>query len=227
MRLRAPEIPTIAEAGVPGYAVDVWYAMLAPSGVPRPTLERLNQAVAKILHSPDMTKKLAAIGLEPVAENLATTDAYIKSEIKQVGAGRRGREDHRRLRRKAPCTAVPTRSSSSAARARFLAGTDTPSDYLERCIATIEARDREVRAFVTLGLESARRAAEESTHRYRAAQTALGRRRHADRRERHHGHVRTCLRKWAIRSTKGGSRDGMPRACTRCDPAAQSSSARR
>jgi Asp-tRNA(Asn)/Glu-tRNA(Gln) amidotransferase A subunit family amidase len=57
------------------------------------------------------------------------------------------------------------------ARARFLAGTDTPSDYLARCIATIEARDRDVRAFVTLGLESARRAAEESTRRYRAGKS--------------------------------------------------------
>ena len=65
----------------PGYAVDVWYAMLAPAATPRPTLERLNQAVAKILHSPDVTKKLASMGLEPVAENLAATDAYIKSEI--------------------------------------------------------------------------------------------------------------------------------------------------
>jgi len=54
------------------------------------------------------------------------------------------------------------------ARARFLAGTGTPSDYLEHCIATIEARDRDVRAFVTLGLERARRAAEASTRRYRA-----------------------------------------------------------
>jgi len=79
----APDIPTIAEAGVPGYAVDVWYAMLAPSGMPRPTLERLNHAVAKILHAPDVTKKLASIGLEPVAENLAATDAYIKSEIRK------------------------------------------------------------------------------------------------------------------------------------------------
>jgi tripartite-type tricarboxylate transporter receptor subunit TctC len=79
----APEIPTIAEAGVPGYAVDVWYAMLAPSGVPHPTLERINQAVAKILHSPDATKKLASVGLEPVGENLASTDAYIKSEIRK------------------------------------------------------------------------------------------------------------------------------------------------
>lgn len=79
----APDIPTIAEAGVPGYAVDVWYAMLAPSATPRPVLERLNQAVAKILLSQDVTKKLAGIGLETVAEGLAPTDAYIKSEIEK------------------------------------------------------------------------------------------------------------------------------------------------
>ena len=54
-----------------------------------------------------------------------------------------------------------------AARDAFLSGKDTPRDYLERCIATIEARERDVRAFVTLGLENARRAADLSTKRYR------------------------------------------------------------
>jgi tripartite-type tricarboxylate transporter receptor subunit TctC len=77
-----PDLPTIGES-VPGYAVDVWYAMLAPSGTPRPTLEKLNAANAKILHSPDVAKKLAAMGLEPVADDLAATDAYIKSEIRK------------------------------------------------------------------------------------------------------------------------------------------------
>jgi tripartite-type tricarboxylate transporter receptor subunit TctC len=77
----APNLPTIAEAGVPGYAVDVWYAMLAPSGTPRPVLEKLNAAVTKILHSPEATKKLAALGLEPVGQDLAATDAYVKAEI--------------------------------------------------------------------------------------------------------------------------------------------------
>jgi tripartite-type tricarboxylate transporter receptor subunit TctC len=79
----APEIPTIAESGVPGYAVDVWYAMLAPAATPRPVLERLNQSIAKTLRSPDVTKKLASMGLEPVAESLAATDIYIKSEIRK------------------------------------------------------------------------------------------------------------------------------------------------
>jgi len=79
----APDIPTIAEAGVPGYAVDVWYAMFAPTATPRPVMERLNTAVAKILHAPDVTKKLASIGLEPVGQGLAESDAYIKSEIRK------------------------------------------------------------------------------------------------------------------------------------------------
>ena len=78
-----PELPTIAEAGVPGYSVDVWYALLAPAATPRPTLERLNQAVGSTLHAPDTARKLASLGLEPVAENLATTDAYVKAEIRK------------------------------------------------------------------------------------------------------------------------------------------------
>jgi tripartite-type tricarboxylate transporter receptor subunit TctC len=79
----APDVPTIAEAGVPGYAVDVWYAMFAPATTPRPTLERLNQTIMKILRAPDNTRKLEAMGLEPAAEGLAATDAYIKSEIRK------------------------------------------------------------------------------------------------------------------------------------------------
>jgi Asp-tRNA(Asn)/Glu-tRNA(Gln) amidotransferase A subunit family amidase len=55
----------------------------------------------------------------------------------------------------------------SKARARFLKGEDNPHDFLERCIATIETRDRELCAFVTLGLQSARRAAEASARRYK------------------------------------------------------------
>jgi Asp-tRNA(Asn)/Glu-tRNA(Gln) amidotransferase A subunit family amidase len=52
-------------------------------------------------------------------------------------------------------------------RDNFASGKDTPRDYLERCISTIEARDADVRAFVTLGLDNARRAADASTRRYR------------------------------------------------------------
>ena len=77
----APELPTVAEAGVPGYAVDVWYAMFAPAAVPAPVLAKLNGEIIKVLYTPDMKARLAAIGLEPAAESLTATNAYIKSEV--------------------------------------------------------------------------------------------------------------------------------------------------
>ena len=77
----APELPTVAEAGVPGYAVDVWYAMFAPAAVPAPVLAKLNGEIIKVLYTPEMKARLAAIGLEPAAEPLAATNAYIKSEV--------------------------------------------------------------------------------------------------------------------------------------------------
>jgi tripartite-type tricarboxylate transporter receptor subunit TctC len=77
----APELPTVAEAGVPGYAVDVWYAMFAPAAVPAAVLAKLNGEIIKVLYTPEMKARLAAIGLEPAAEPLAATNAYIKSEV--------------------------------------------------------------------------------------------------------------------------------------------------
>jgi tripartite-type tricarboxylate transporter receptor subunit TctC len=75
-----PEVPTVAEAGVPGYAVDVWYAMFAPSATPRDILQTLNTEVARILNQPAIKAKLVAQGMEPVAESLDRTAAYIRAE---------------------------------------------------------------------------------------------------------------------------------------------------
>lgn len=76
-----PAIPTMAEAGVPGYAVDVWYALLAPAATPRDILAKLNTEIAGILHSAAVKERISGIGLEPVGEPLDKTAAYIKSEI--------------------------------------------------------------------------------------------------------------------------------------------------
>lgn len=75
------DVPTIAEAGVPGYAVDVWYAMLAPAATPKDVLSKLNGEVAAVLHLPDVRNRLAGIGLEPVGGSLEQSAAYIQSEI--------------------------------------------------------------------------------------------------------------------------------------------------
>jgi len=76
-----PEVATIAEAGVPGYAVDVWYAMLAPAAAPRDVLVKLNGEVATVLHLPEIRDRLGSIGLEPVGASLEQSAAYIHSEI--------------------------------------------------------------------------------------------------------------------------------------------------
>jgi tripartite-type tricarboxylate transporter receptor subunit TctC len=77
----APDLPTVAEAGVPGYAVDVWYAMFAPAAAPAAVIAKLNGEIIKILNAPEMKSRLAVIGLEPAAEPVDKTNAYIKSEI--------------------------------------------------------------------------------------------------------------------------------------------------
>jgi tripartite-type tricarboxylate transporter receptor subunit TctC len=75
-----PDVPTMAEAGVAGYAVDVWYAMFAPSATPRDILQALNSEVARILSQPAIKAKLAGQGMEPVADSLDRTAAYIRAE---------------------------------------------------------------------------------------------------------------------------------------------------
>jgi tripartite-type tricarboxylate transporter receptor subunit TctC len=77
----APDLPTVAEAGVPGYAVDVWYAMFAPAAAPKDVLAQLNGEITKVLALPETRARLAAIGLEPAIESLDRTSAYIQSEM--------------------------------------------------------------------------------------------------------------------------------------------------
>jgi tripartite-type tricarboxylate transporter receptor subunit TctC len=60
-----PEVPTVDEAGVPGYEMNPWYGLLAPAGTPRAIVARLNSEVSRIVRSPDMREKLAAQGAEP------------------------------------------------------------------------------------------------------------------------------------------------------------------
>ncbi|MEO8441829.1 MAG: tripartite tricarboxylate transporter substrate binding protein [Betaproteobacteria bacterium] len=76
-----PDLPTIAEAGVRGYAVDNWYAMFAPAATPPELLTLLNGEIIKAVHAPDLRDRLKLNGLEPAADSLANTNAYVKGEI--------------------------------------------------------------------------------------------------------------------------------------------------
>jgi tripartite-type tricarboxylate transporter receptor subunit TctC len=65
----APDIPTIAEAGLPGYEVMGWNGLLAPANTPRPIVDKLNKAVVTALQSPEVEKLLAEQGLEPAGNS--------------------------------------------------------------------------------------------------------------------------------------------------------------
>jgi tripartite-type tricarboxylate transporter receptor subunit TctC len=80
-----PEVPTIAEAGLPGFEVTTWYGVLAPAGTPRPIIARLNAEVVKAMHSPEMKERLAGIGTDPVTSTPEEFAAYIQAEIGKWG----------------------------------------------------------------------------------------------------------------------------------------------
>lgn len=77
----APELPTVAEAGVPGFETGVWYSMLAPAGTPQDIVTRLSGEVAKIVRLPDVQQRLANEALDPVGSTPAEFAAYLKSEL--------------------------------------------------------------------------------------------------------------------------------------------------
>jgi tripartite-type tricarboxylate transporter receptor subunit TctC len=77
----APEIPTIAEQGLPGFEAVSWFALFAPAATPRPIVDKLQSEVKKILAMPEVAKKLAEIGLEPVGSSADELAAYQRAEI--------------------------------------------------------------------------------------------------------------------------------------------------
>ena len=77
----APDIPTIAEQGLPGFEAVSWFAMFAPAGTPKPIAEKLQVQVKKILQSPEIAKRLAEIGLEVVGSTPEELAAYQRAEI--------------------------------------------------------------------------------------------------------------------------------------------------
>ena len=77
----APELPTLQEAGVPGYEVAGWYGVLAPARTPQSIIARLNREIVQILHMPDVKERLSADGSEPVGGTPEQFAAHIRSEI--------------------------------------------------------------------------------------------------------------------------------------------------
>lgn len=77
----APQLPTMIEAGVPGFVVAGWYGILAPAGTPAPIVAKLNREIVRILNLPEVRDRLAGDGSEPVGSTPEAFAAHIKSEI--------------------------------------------------------------------------------------------------------------------------------------------------
>lgn len=76
-----PDLPTVAEAGVPGYDSGVWYAMLAPAGTPQDIVAKLNREIVRVLHTPEYTKLLVNGAIDPVGSTPEELAGYMNAEI--------------------------------------------------------------------------------------------------------------------------------------------------
>ena len=77
----APDIPTVAESGLPGYELNSWFGLVAPAGTPAALVAQLQQEIARLYQQPELRDKLLAQGVEPVASTPAEFSEQIKSEI--------------------------------------------------------------------------------------------------------------------------------------------------
>ena len=76
----APELPTIAEAGLPGFDISTWFGVFAPAGTPREALDRLHAQFTRALGAPDVREKMQNLGAEPVGSRPEEFAAYIRAE---------------------------------------------------------------------------------------------------------------------------------------------------
>ena len=81
----APDIPTFEESGVPGMVADNWWGALAPSGTPKPIIDKLHADMVKVLASPDVKERFAGLGVVPAASTPEQFRQFIQSEYARWG----------------------------------------------------------------------------------------------------------------------------------------------
>jgi tripartite-type tricarboxylate transporter receptor subunit TctC len=97
-RLRSlPDVPTLAELGVPGFEVSAWTAVSVPAGTPKAIRDRLTAAVVKVVSSPQFAERLAPLGMQPRPGDAAELEALVRSEYETLGEGREGERGAGRL----------------------------------------------------------------------------------------------------------------------------------
>lgn len=81
----APDLPTMAEAGVPGYEFSAWFLLLSPSGLPANVTRKINEDVQRLMALPETREKFHTLGAEPGQGNPQELQAFVASEIKRFG----------------------------------------------------------------------------------------------------------------------------------------------
>jgi len=76
-----PEVPTVSEAGVPGYEATIWLGVMAPAKTPRPILEQLNATINKIINEPDVKESWAKQGAQPMGMSIDQFDKFMRADI--------------------------------------------------------------------------------------------------------------------------------------------------
>ena len=80
-----PDVPTFAEAGLPGYVAANWFAMLAPAATPKDIIEKVNAEIRKAQSSADVLDQLAKLGIDPFPNSVAATEAQIRTDYERYG----------------------------------------------------------------------------------------------------------------------------------------------
>jgi tripartite-type tricarboxylate transporter receptor subunit TctC len=80
-----PDVPTVAEAGLPGYESIAWYGVMAPGGTPKPIVDKLNAEISKALDTPELKQRVADLGSDSVHGTPEQFGAFIKSETSRWG----------------------------------------------------------------------------------------------------------------------------------------------
>ena len=80
-----PDVPTIAEAGVPGYEVIGWNGILAPAKTPRAIIERLNADIVKVIRTPEVEADILAQGIEPIGNTPEEFGRIIRADVERWG----------------------------------------------------------------------------------------------------------------------------------------------
>ena len=80
-----PDVPTVGEAGLPGFEVGSWYGFHAPAGTPRPIIDKLHAEMVKAMNTPELRERFSNVGAETIANTPAEYGAFVQAELKKWG----------------------------------------------------------------------------------------------------------------------------------------------